>query len=76
VAVDPTRNVVYVANVHGNSVTAIDGKNNRVIGTFATGQNPYAVIVDEQTGEVFTANYGSPALTLVKTTDRAVGEAH
>jgi YVTN family beta-propeller protein len=76
VTVDSRRKVVYVVNVHGNSVTAIDGKNNRVIGTFAAGQNPYAVIVDERTGDVFTANYVSPALTLVKTTDRVAGEAH
>lgn len=66
VAVDPIRNIIYVANVHGNSVTAFDGRNNRLIGSFAAGENPYAVAVDSETGKVFTASYGIPALIEVK----------
>jgi YVTN family beta-propeller protein len=66
VAVNPIGNAIYVANVHSNNVTAIDGRNNRVIGAFAAGQSPYAVAVDAETGQVFTAGYGSPALTQVK----------
>jgi YVTN family beta-propeller protein len=71
VAVDPVRNVIYVANVHGNSVTAIDGRNNQVIGAFAAGEGPYAVALDAKTGQVFTANYGTPALIQVKVEHRA-----
>ncbi len=52
--------------MHGNTITAIDGRNNRVIGAFAAGEAPYAVAVDAETGQVFTASYGSPALTQVK----------
>jgi YVTN family beta-propeller protein len=71
IAVDPIRNVIYVANVHGNSVTTIDGRNNRITGVLAAGENPYAAAVDAKTGQVFTANYGTPALTQVKVTPRA-----
>jgi len=70
VAVDPIRNVIYVANVHGNNVTAIDGRNNRVIGALAAGEDPYAVAVDAKTGQVFTADYGIPALIEVKVARR------
>jgi len=45
--VDPARKVVRVVNVLDISVAAIVGSNNRAIGTYAAGDNPYAVILDE-----------------------------
>jgi len=71
VTVDPIRSIIYIANVHGNSVTAIDGRNNRMIRVFAAGEGPYAIDVDAKTGQVFTANYGIPALMQVKVEHRA-----
>ena len=66
IAVNPARNVVYVVNVLDIKVTAIDGSNNRVIGTYAAGDDPYVVILDESTGQIFTADYECPALAQVK----------
>ena len=40
IVVDAKANRIYVANVHGDSVSAIDGARNAVIGTLRTGKNP------------------------------------
>jgi len=63
VAVDAVRNLVYAANVHGNSITVIDGAKNRILGSYKAGRNPYALAVDPTTGRVYAANYGEPAVT-------------
>jgi YVTN family beta-propeller protein len=54
---------VFVANVHGDSVTVIDGVKNSVIDVRGAGKRPYAVAVDPATGHAFAANYGSPWVT-------------
>ena len=43
----------------------------RVRAAIAAGEDPYAVAVDAKTGQVFTANYGIPALIQVKMARRA-----
>ena len=58
-------NRIYVANVHGDSVTVIDGATNTVMGTLRAGKNPYALAVDPSTGHIYTANYGEPSVTTI-----------
>jgi YVTN family beta-propeller protein len=65
IAVDSVHDRVYVANVHSDSVTMIDGAKNTVIGTYDAGRNPYALAVDAETGRVYAANYGEPSFTAV-----------
>ena len=55
IATDPEHNRIYVANVHGDSVTVIDGATNTVMGTLRAGKNPYALAVDRSTGHIYTA---------------------
>jgi YVTN family beta-propeller protein len=64
--VDSQRNRIYIANVHSNSVTVIDGANNRVIGNYKAGEHPYALAIDKGTGELYAANYGTSASTRVE----------
>jgi YVTN family beta-propeller protein len=63
--IDGVHNRVYIANVHGDSVTVIDGRKNRVIGTYHAGKSPYALAVDPSTGHVYAANYGQPSVTSI-----------
>ena len=58
----PGRNLVYVANTHGDSVTVIDGAQNRVRETVKTGKNPYALAVSSTSGQLFVAVEGDRAL--------------
>jgi len=54
-AVDAKANRIYVANVHGDSVSVIDGVRNAVIGTLRTGHNPYALAVNPTTARLYAA---------------------
>ena len=58
IAVDAKRNRVYVANVHGDSVSVIDGYRNTVAGTFRVGKNPFALAVNQESGKVYVAYEG------------------
>ena len=60
---DSRRHRVFVANTHSDTVTVIDGVNDRVLATVPAGKNPYAIAVDPETGEVAVADYGSQPLT-------------
>ncbi len=55
IAIDAKANRFYVANVHGDSVSVIDGARNAVIETLRTGHNPYALTVNEGTARLYAA---------------------
>jgi YVTN family beta-propeller protein len=63
--VDPKTNRVYVANTHSDDVTVIDGARNSVLKTLNAGRNPYALVVDPNSGQLYVASYGEPALAVV-----------
>jgi YVTN family beta-propeller protein len=63
VTVDAESNRVFVANVHGDNVTVIDGVKNAVIDVGNAGKHPYAVAIDNVTHHAYAANYGSPWVT-------------
>jgi YVTN family beta-propeller protein len=71
VAVDALHNRIYVANVHGDSITAINGETNKVIGTYSAGKNPYAFAIDPTAERVYAANFGQPAVTVVNVSQAA-----
>ena len=53
IAIDAKADRIYVANVHGDSVSVIDGAHNAVIKTLRTGHNPYALAVNESTARLY-----------------------
>jgi len=56
---------VYVANTHSDDVTVIDGARNSVLKTLNARRNPYALVVDPNSGRLYVASYGEPALAVV-----------
>jgi DNA-binding beta-propeller fold protein YncE len=65
--VDPKRNLVYVANTHGDNITAIDGAHHHILKTLPAPKNPYALAVNPHTGQLFVASLAAPALTVLDT---------
>jgi len=64
-AIDFKSKRVFVANLHEDSLTVIDGAKNAVTSTLHAGSRPYAVAVDLQSGTPYAANYSSPWVTKV-----------
>jgi YVTN family beta-propeller protein len=54
-----------VANTHDNNVSVIDGTNNSVVATVATGNGPYAIAVDEALGRAYVSNMDKNNLTVI-----------
>ena len=55
VAVNALTNKIYVANLHGNSVTVIDGASNNTT-TVRVGAYPLALAVNSTTNKIYVAN--------------------
>jgi YVTN family beta-propeller protein len=45
-AIDPDTDTLYVANTHGNTVSAISGRTNREIAKVVVGDTPQRVVVN------------------------------
>jgi YVTN family beta-propeller protein len=56
---------IYVVNTHNNNVTMIDGTNNSVIATVATGNGPYAIAVDAAANKAYVSNMGKNNLAVI-----------
>jgi YVTN family beta-propeller protein len=54
-----------VANTHNSTVTIIDGTNNSVIATIATGNGPYAIAVDTATNKAYVSTMAGNHLTVI-----------
>ena len=65
IAVDSQSNLIYVANMHGNSVTVIDGSSKKVVATLPAGSHPYAMALDAANAALFVANLGEPSFTRI-----------
>lgn len=65
VAVNSSRNKIYVVNQDGNSVSVLDGTSNSETGVIYVGQAPDAVDVDPVTGKVYVANRGSNSVSVI-----------
>src|SRR5262249_51698860 len=55
VAINPVTNKIYVANMHSNNVTVIDGASNTAT-TVNVGQAPTALAVNSVTNKIYVAN--------------------
>ena len=64
IAIDTKANRIYVANVHGDSVSVIDGARNTVIETLRVGHNPYALVVNERAARLYTVLQGEIPYTV------------
>jgi YVTN family beta-propeller protein len=65
VAVDGTRNEIYVVNRLSTPVSQIDGATNAVIGTVSVGSNPHDLAVFPAGDRIYVANQSSNTVTLI-----------
>lgn len=65
IAVDPTNDLVYVANEASNDVTVIDGSALAVTGAVSVGTNPRAVLVNPDNCNAYVANFGSDTVSVL-----------
>jgi YVTN family beta-propeller protein len=70
IAVDAKANRIYVANVHGDSVSVIDGARNAVIETLRTGHNPYALVVNDRAARLYAVLQSESPLTVTDIEDK------
>ncbi|MEO5577220.1 MAG: PxKF domain-containing protein [Gaiellaceae bacterium] len=73
-AVDERRNLVYVANVTGYTVSVIDGSSNEVVGTVELGFNtqPDGVAVDSARNRVYVAEGNNSKIAVIDGASRTV----
>jgi YVTN family beta-propeller protein len=64
VAVDATRNRIYVANEFSNSVSVVDGVTNAV-STILVGKRPQYIAVNPVTNRVYVSNGGDSSQTVI-----------
>jgi YVTN family beta-propeller protein len=70
IAIDAKANRIYVANVHGDSVSVIDGARNAVIETLRVGHNPYALVVNDRVARLYTVLQGEIPYTVTDLGDK------
>jgi YVTN family beta-propeller protein len=59
-----------VANVHGDSVSVIDGARNTVIKTLRAGHNPYALAVNEGIARLYAVPESEIPFTVTNPEDK------
>lgn len=73
VGVDPSRNLIYVANSGDNTVSVISGLTNTVTKTVSVGDGPSAVAVNPSTGLVYVPNIFDNNVSVInESTERVV----
>ena len=65
VAVNPTTNRIYTANIDSDSVSVIDGGANTVVATVPIGSDFWGVAVNPNTNLIYTANAWSSSVSVV-----------
>jgi YVTN family beta-propeller protein len=65
VAVDPTRNLVYVANAGSGTVTVINGKTNKVTHTIKVGRDPVSIAINTKKNFVYVVNFNSNTVSVI-----------
>ena len=65
IAVNPTTNIIFVANNYTSTVSIINGSTNTLLTTAPTGANPVAIVVDPVNNLIYTANSGGENLTII-----------
>ena len=73
VAVNPSKNIAYVANYGDDSVTIIDGAKRAAIATVPVGKHPQAIAVDARANLIYTANtHGNSASVIDGSTYKVI----
>ncbi|TAK33738.1 MAG: YncE family protein [Chloroflexota bacterium] len=72
VAVNPTTNLVYVANSGSNSVSVINGTTRAVVATIAVGTNPKGVAANPNTNRIYVTNLDSNNVSVIDGASNAV----
>ena len=70
IAVNSKMNMVYVTRDSG-ALLVIDGSDNRVVNTIATGRMPNSIGVNEQTDMIYMSNFASQSISVI---DGSTGE--
>jgi len=65
VAVNPSTNTIYVANLNSNSLSVINGSTNTLADTVSVGTNPYAVAVNPSTNTVYVTNSSGNSVSVI-----------
>jgi YVTN family beta-propeller protein len=67
---------LYLTNLNANSVTVINGTNDKIVTTIPVGQSPNDLAVDTAQGlnygNVFVTNYASDSISVISRTTNAV----
>lgn len=64
IAVNSETNMIYVTTMFG-SLHVLDGSNNKVVATLATGRYPHQVEVNEETNMVYVSNFNSQTVSVI-----------
>lgn len=67
IAVDSSRNKLYVNNADENTVSVINALSGKIIKSIPVGAKPRDIIIDEETGKVFVANSRSNSVSVINT---------
>jgi YVTN family beta-propeller protein len=65
VAVNPITNMIYITNAASNTVSVINGENDKIEHTIPVGTLPYDVDVDPATNKIYVANKFSDSLSVI-----------
>jgi|GEM_PF-1988943 len=72
VAVDPTRDLVYVTNTGSDNVTVLDGSTGASVANVPVGQSPTGIAYDANVDEVFVADSASSNVSVISGSTRAI----
>ena len=64
-AVNSLTNNIYVANSGSNTVSLLDGENDKLIANLTVGSNPFSVAVNPVTDLVYVANNGDNTTSVI-----------
>lgn len=66
IAIWQSAGLAYVTNRDDGTVTEIDLNQKKILRTISVGTQPWGVAVDEPSGDVFVANYGSNVVSCIE----------
>ena len=69
IAVDSNKNLVYVANSGDNTVSVIDGTDNKIIKNITVGKLPTKIAINPKNNEVYVANRGDNTVSVINGTE-------
>jgi YVTN family beta-propeller protein len=68
----PTQRLLYVANLRGNTVSAVDPSTNTVVATIPVGSFPEGVAVSPDGNQAYVTNNGSSTVSVIDTNTNTV----